>query len=187
MQINKRLKIFLNPVNNSWLFTRVVVSTIVALFIMRIGAPLALAAEEPVLKIGEGASVKVFSLSDLKRKTKLTEVTVFNHSIEKNVTYEGFWLESVLSAAGIDPDPELDSIVFHCQDGYTTSLSAGEMGEKQWLVSFGEKGDDWTLLVVDGKTVSPAPWYVVGTQPSSFEKFPWPYQVVSIMVQKGSW
>jgi hypothetical protein len=112
----------------------------------------------------------------LRKRLPTAEVTVYNPDYRRTITYQGFWLDQVL---GLFNRPG-DELVFKCADGYTTVLPRPGVGVKKWLLAYGEKGGTWTPLVHDGKTLSPGPWYVVGTSSDSFKEFPWPYQVVTL-------
>ena len=133
----------------------------------------------PVLEIAAGGSTQKVTKAELQAILAPVEWTVYSPVYQRQMTYEGFWLEDIfsarhVSAAGTD-------IVFKCADGYGTSLSASEVGEHKWLVAFGEP-QGWTPLPERNVLTLPGPWYVIGREASSYQETPWPYRVVAIEI-----
>lgn len=138
------------------------------------------AAEDPALNIVAG-SARTVKRSDLEKKIIPAEITVYSPVYQRPMTYQGFWLDELLAAAGIRLGEE--DVVFESSDGYGTSLSADEVGKKKWLVAYGESGG-WTPLPERKSPTFPGPWYVVGRYTGSYQEFPWPYQVVTLKIRR---
>jgi hypothetical protein len=152
-----------------------------------IGAGLLLAqpgmAAERALEVLVAGSTRTISLADLQRQLQPARLTVYNPAYQRSMTYDGFWLDQVLKILNIKLGGQ--ELVFECKDGYGTSFFADEVGLRKWLMAYNELGG-WTPLPHHAPPMSPGPWYVVGSDPNSFKKSPWPYQVTGIKV-RGDW
>ena len=138
-------------------------------------------AAEPELKIISGGSTQSITRAELGRKLQAAQITVYSPVYQRQMTYEGFWLDEIFRALHASLGDQ--DISFECADHYGTSMPAGDVGEKKWLVAYGElPGLTWTPLPERHALTLPGPWYVVGRDPSSYNDFPWPYQVISIQV-----
>ena len=143
----------------------------------------AASASEPVLQVIVSGSTRTLTLAELQQQLPSTQLTVYNPAYKRSLTYMGFWLDQVLKVQKIKLGHQ--EVVFLCADRYGTSFSADEVGRRKWLMAYGEPGG-WTPLPDHASPVTPAPWYVIGRDPNSFKKSPWPYQVVGIKIQ-GDW
>jgi len=135
---------------------------------------------EPALKIVTEASTQVVTQSQLAGRLSPAEITVYSPVYQSQMTYQGFWLEQILQTLRIHPAEQ--DIVFVSADGYETSMPVGDIGKEKWLVAFGEPRG-WTPLPERHQLTTPGPWYVVGREASSYQEFPWPYQVTAIKIQ----
>lgn len=110
-------------------------------------------------------------------------MSVDNPAFKRAITYRGYWLADVLAAAGIDV-AETSELIFHCADGYAATLPIDRFAEAAPFLAIGQVGDDgelhWDKIRVGKEYLSPAPYYVVGKDPGSYEWFGWPLQVIAI-------
>jgi hypothetical protein len=141
------------------------------------------AEDDPVLTI-EAAKTRKITKSELLKSVTPNQVTLYSPVYQHSMTYEGFWLDEVLTALHVHLTNE-DDVVFQCEDGYGTSMPVTDIGKQKWLVAYGEPGG-WTALPERKKPTLPGPWYVVGRDPGSYQEFPWPYQVIGIKI-RGDW
>jgi len=153
--------------------------------ILLIGLTRALMASEatsrdPALKFVTEKSTQVITRTELAARLTPAEITVYSPVYQRPMTYEGFWLDQVFQAFHLRPAEQ--DIVFESADGYETSLPVGDIGKEKWLVAYGEP-EGWTPLPERHERTTPGPWYVVGREPSSYQDFPWPYQVIAIKIQ----
>jgi hypothetical protein len=125
-------------------------------------------------------STRTISLEALQQDIHPTTLTVYNPAYKRTMTYTGFWLDQVLKILNVKLGQQ--DIVFQCDDGYGTSMSADEVGRRKWLMAYAEPGG-WTPLPNHAPPAGPGPWYVVGRDPESFKQTPWPYQVVGIKIR----
>ena len=135
---------------------------------------------DPKLDVFVSGSTRTIMLADLKQHLQPVQLTVVNPAYEHTMTYEGFWLDDLLKYLEVKLGQE--DIVFQCADGYGSSLFADEVGKKQWLLAYGEP-HGWTPLPDHTPDLQPGPWYLIGRDPASFKKTPWPYQVVGIKIR----
>ncbi len=135
----------------------------------------------PPLEIDVGKGTVSYSLDELKAALPVVQVTVFNPSYSKNVTYDGFWLLDLLKFAGLTAtQDQYDEIAFVCADGYAPTKPFAILESVKMLVAFQEAGGSFQEFL-HGKTMTdPGPYYVVGTTKNSYAKFGWPYQVTKI-------
>ncbi|MEZ4450514.1 MAG: c-type cytochrome [Nannocystaceae bacterium] len=112
-----------------------------------------------------------------------TTMTVDNPAFKREITYRGYWLTDVLAAAGIDLQSSSE-LIFHCADGYAATLPVDRFTEAAPFLAIGQVGDDgelhWDKIRIGKEYLSPAPYYVVGKEPGSYEWFGWPLQVTAI-------
>jgi len=126
-----------------------------------------------------GNDNRTITLKDLKKILPGSTLNVYNALYKRDMAYEGFWLDDLIRKLKLRINKE-SQLVFICRDGYTSVLPMAKVGKHKWLLAYGEASGHWTELVHDGQTVSPTPWYLVGSKKESFGEFPWPYQIVGI-------
>lgn len=139
---------------------------------------------EIFLQLETGRDRRIISLEDLKKQLKSATVKVYNPSYQRKLTYRGFWIEDILRANHFPTGKEAQ-MVFVCRDGYTALLSNGWVGRHKWLLAYEETSGQWTPLIQGSQTISPGPWYLIGSKKESFGDFPWPYAVVGIRSVNG--
>jgi len=142
------------------------------------------ATEDPSLTIVIGKAEQTITKTELAKRLMPAEITVYSPVYQRPMTYQGFWLDDILSTfhAAI---PEDGDIAFQSTDGYGTSMTAHELGRQKWLVAYGQP-EGWAPLPERKMRTLPGPWYVVGRESSSYREFPWPYQVTAIKI-RGEW
>lgn len=119
----------------------------------------------------------------------LVKVTVEDPAYGKTMTYQGYPLADVLKTL---PDIEKlmhsgSEVVFHCLDGYTPSMPIETVFKKRGVLAVrqvgAENGEDWTPIKAGGKTVSPAPFYLVWEDvPFGDHEYRWPYKLTKIEI-----
>jgi hypothetical protein len=126
-----------------------------------------------------GNDKRTFSLQDLKKIVPSASLTVYNPSYGGVMAYNGFWFDVLIKKLKFHVTKDTQ-FVFICRDGYAAVLPAPRIGRHRWLLAYGEPSGQWTGMLHDGQSVSPAPWYLVGSKKESFTDFPWPYAVLVI-------
>jgi len=127
----------------------------------------------------------VFSLPELKRSLKVSEIRIKDPVYKKEMSFDGFKLSEVLSLGGLPADSRDDEIVFTAKDGYSPNASFEKVRSHEAYLVFQEHGKKgFVEKVQQGKArVSPAPFYVVWSEGEKLEhEVPWPYQLVKIEV-----
>jgi len=135
---------------------------------------------DPVLQIIVSGSTRTVTRLELEKEITPAELTVYSPVYQRPMTYQGFWLDQVLKAVHVRLSDQ--DVVFEASDGYGTSLAPEEVGKEKWLLAYGEPGG-WTPLPERNNPTFPGPWYVVGRDTSSYQEFPWPYEVVAIKIR----
>lgn len=131
------------------------------------------------LTLVSGSWRKTFSLQELKKKMKVTELSSFDHVYKRNMTFEGFLLEDVLSLF----ESPGEEIVFTAEDGFSPTMLMADYKGKRAIIAFGEKGKNggWSEFQAGKTRTTPAPFYLFwkdGTLEES--RYPRPYKLVKI-------
>ncbi|MEE9252351.1 MAG: cytochrome c [Thermodesulfobacteriota bacterium] len=136
------------------------------------------------------AVIDIQTLKNQGRLKPLVEVVIADDpAYGKKKRYMGYPLEALLRTV---PDIEKirkagGELVFHCADGYTPVMSLDDALKKRGVIAVRDlnapKGKDWMPVMQGGKTVSPAPFYLVWEGVSHKDKrYHWPYELQSISV-----
>jgi hypothetical protein len=133
-----------------------------------------------VLELVVSGSTRTVTQADLEKRLGTARLTVYSPVYQRPMTYQGFWLDEILEAYHIRLSEQ--DLVFESTDGFGASLSGDEIGRQKWLVAYGDP-QGWTPLPERNKPTLPGPWYVVGRDPSTYNSFPWPYQVFALKVR----
>lgn len=136
-----------------------------------------------VVRLGEGAERRwtEATLAASLPDGKLT-VEVDSPLYKRPMRYEGYPLMDVLRATGGGGIGE-GELAFHCADGFVPTLPAALVEPLGLFLAVGEPstpdGRRWSALPSD-PSASPGPFYVIGTAPGAYARFPWPYQLTAI-------
>ena len=133
---------------------------------------------------------QAFTLAELKAALPTATLTVDDPVYEQAKTYEGFWLDDLLSYTKL-LDAEGDMILFRAADGYETRLDREQMQQAtaRGLVAFRdmETEDGWEPFTRGKAEMVPAPFYLVwaaaeeaSAETFSWNAWPWPYQLTNI-------
>jgi len=143
-----------------------------------------LAADDPLSIVIEGKEIQ-FTLAELRKNLKVTNVTIDDPVYVARKSYDGFSLPEVLSLAGLPKDAKGDELVFTAKDGYSPNVSFAELKAHKAVLVFQEHGQQKHFSrVAQGKSkLDPGPWYVVWEEGKALgDKVPWPYQLAKIEV-----
>lgn len=109
-----------------------------------------------------------------------TTIEVDSPVYQRSMRYEGYPLADVLRATGGLTAGELE---FHCADGFVPTLPATLVEPLGLFLAIGQParpdGRRWAPLPND-PSATPGPFYVIGTAPDAYARFPWPYQLTAI-------
>lgn len=145
------------------------------------------ATTNPVLRIesmeSSGKSkVRRISLSQMKNTLSQKDLVILNPEFQNTFHYKAFLLKDLLK-----PEIEkenFDELVFICSDGYRSPLDRARFDKLHLHLAFGEKlangREGWTVVDHAKQKITPAPFYVLSSDPNEYKDYNWPFMVVAI-------
>ena len=150
-------------------------------------APSAKAADDAfppaLIFVSRDKEILRLTAADLAKRPAARTITIEDPFYRKTKHYRAVPLKDLLTAAygGSWGENALGEVFFDALDGYRSHAQVSVLMNEGGMVAFADAdAPDWEML--PGKTVTPAPFYLVWTGPEQGPKksFPWPWQVIGI-------
>lgn len=141
-------------------------------------------AKEPALVFLAGdQSIAELDTAELAEVSGRNDFHLYDAMHKKQKYFAGIPLLELLGHAYGDAlfQEDWSSIAFIAEDGYEAVASFSVAGEEGAVLVYGDLDTDgWETI--DGKGVTPGPYYLVWTEPQQLPKngYPWPWQIKSI-------
>lgn len=147
--------------------------------------------DDPVTFRQGGKEVKRLTRAELEKAATPQAITVWEPHESREVTYEGFPFQKLLSAAYGESWKKTEEILFTCADGYQPSLPVTRFLETPAYLVYERKGSDFELVnrLQGEEEVRLGPYYLVwdnlkDPQREAKGASGWPYQVVGVDLVK---
>lgn len=134
----------------------------------------------------------------LQKSLNTANLPVVKVSIDKDPVYQtqkqyrAFPLKPILKtlSAGYPEDKNKAVLVFTAKDGYKVAMAYSDAISESGYLAFadlGAKQGQWNKFKFGQEHMTPAPYYLVWNKPGIDKwRYPWPFQLTSIMMQPAA-